>query len=81
MHPGAGGRGEGHAPAASPAVATPDPPEMRARVEVGYHECCYGSSQVQHALRPRYVSNGVARSGEWEIERAAHVPAWKQERV
>lgn len=62
-------------PAASPAVATPDPAETR--VALGHHECCYGFLQAQDALWPRYVFNGVARSGEWKIGRAAYVPVWK----
>ncbi|HOG46532.1 MAG TPA: hypothetical protein PLJ35_09055 [Anaerolineae bacterium] len=46
-------------------------------VGLGYRECCYGSAEVQEALRPYYVFTGEVEIANWprRIRASAYVPA------
>jgi len=49
------------------------------QVELGYRECCYGSTETQEELRPYYVFTGEAEIANWDrkIRASAYVPAWE----
>jgi hypothetical protein len=49
------------------------------QIELGYRECCYGSTETQEELRPYYIFTGEAQIANWghKIRASAYVPAWQ----